>query len=337
MNIPKIMLEEHVALPETVDAVPDRFSAANPEFWQRISKALVDIHGQRLTDMDANGIELSVLSINTPGIQGIPNPKKAVEEARRSNDYLAEQVARNPRRFQAFAALPLQDPNAAAEELVRCVKQLGFRGALVNSFSQLEGEPSPIYYDRPQFWDFWATVERLDVPFYMHPRDPFMECSNLLDGHPWLRGAVWSFTLDTVTHALRLMGSGLFDKYPKLTIILGHLGESLPFLMWRIDNGISHSPRGCPAKKKFKEYFQNNFYVTTSGQFCTPSLLNTMLWLGADRILFSTDYPFQKIADSVTWFDNLNAISDADFVKIARGNAEKLLKLDNTKQVTAPA
>jgi predicted TIM-barrel fold metal-dependent hydrolase len=334
MNIPKIILEEHVALPDTVETVPDRFT---PAIWPRFSKALVDIHGQLLSDMDANGIELSVLSINTPGIQGIPNRKKAVEEARRSNDYLAEQVARNPRRFQAFAALPLQDPDTAAQELERCVKQLGFRGALVNSFSQLENEPSPIYYDLPQFWDFWATVERLDVPLYLHPRDPFPERTTFLDGHPWLHGAAWSFTLDTVTHALRLMGSGLFDKYPKLTVIMGHLGESLPFLMWRIDDAMRWTPRGCPAKKKFNEYFKNNFYVTTSGQFCTQSLLNTMLWLGADRILFSTDYPFQKIADAVSWFDSLNAISDADLVKIARSNAEKLLKLGNTKQVAGPA
>jgi 2,3-dihydroxybenzoate decarboxylase len=134
------------------------------------------------------------------------------------------------------------------------------------------------------------------------------------------------------------MSSGLFDKYPKLTIVLGHLGEALPFLMWRVDNRLSKTPKGCPAKKKLNEYFKNNFYVTPSGQFCTQSLLNTMAWLGADRILFSVDYPFEKVSDGANWFDNLkatNAISESDWVKLARGNAEKLLKLGTAKQTAA--
>ncbi|MGA3128041.1 MAG: amidohydrolase family protein [Candidatus Korobacteraceae bacterium] len=335
MNISKITLEEHVALPGTVDQTPDRFE---PQAWLKTSRALVDIHGQLLSDMDAAGVEISVLSLNSPGVQAIPDRKKAVEVAQRSNDYMAEQVAKNPTRFQAFAAVPMQDPEAASRELVRCVKELGFRGVLVNSFSQIDAEDSAVYLDRPQFWDFWATVEGLDVPLYLHPRDPLASQTTFLEDHPWLRGSTWGFTLDTATHALRLMGSGLFDKYPKLTVILGHLGETLPFLIWRIDNRIGKSPRGCPAKRKLDEYFRNNFYVTTSGQFCTQSLLNTMAWLGADRILFSVDYPFEKMSDATDWFDNVKAtmaISDTDWVKLARGNAEKLLKLGTAKQTAA--
>ena len=328
MKIPKITLEDHVAVPGTVDEVPDRFE---PETWRKISPALLDIHGQLLSDMDAAGIGMSVLSLNSPAIQGIPDKKRAVEAARRGNDYLAEQVARNPKRFQAFAALPLQDPNAAAKELVRCVKELGFRGALVNSFSQIDVEDSAVYYDLPQYWDFWGTVESLDVPFYLHPRDPLPSRTTSFDGQPWLRGSVWGFTVDTATHALRLMSSGIFDKYPKLTVILGHLGETLPFLMWRVDNRLSMAPRGCPAKKKLGEYFKKNFYVTTSGQFCTQSLMDTMLWLGADRILFSVDYPFEKMSVAANWFDNLDTISETDWLKMARGNAERVLKLDAAK------
>ncbi|MBZ5699322.1 MAG: amidohydrolase family protein [Acidobacteriia bacterium] len=328
MKIPKITLEDHVAVPGTADKVPDRFE---PEAWQKISHALLDIHGQLLSDMDAAGIGMSVLSLNCPAIQGIPDKKRAVEAARRANDYLAEQVARNPKRFQAFAALPLQDPDAAAKELVRCVKQLGFRGALVNSFSQIDVDDSAVYYDLPQYWDFWGTVESLDVPFYLHPRDPLPSRMTSFDGQPWLRGSVWGFTVDTATHALRLMSCGIFDKYPKLTVILGHLGETLPFLMWRIDNRISMASRGCPAKKKLGEYFKKNFYVTTSGQFCTQSLLDTILWLGADRILFSVDHPFEKMSVAANWFDNLDTISEADWLKMARGNAERVLKLDAAK------
>jgi len=335
MNISKITLEEHVALPGTVDQTPNRFE---PEAWLKTKRALVDIHGQLLSDMDAAGIELSVLSLNCPGIQGVTDRKKAVEAAQRGNDYLAEQVAKNPKRFQAFAVVPLQDPEAASRELVRCVKELGFKGTLVNGFSQIDEENSVVYYDRPQFWDFWATVEDLDVPFYLHPRDPLPGHTPFLEDHPWLRGSTWGFTLDAATHALRLMGSGLFDKYPKLTVVLGHLGETLPFLIWRIDNRIGKSPRGCPAKKKLDEYFKNNFYVTTSGQFCTPSLLNTITWLGADRVLFSVDYPFEKMSDAADWFDSLkttSAISETDWVKLARGNAEKLLKLRTAQQAAS--
>ncbi|MGA3125669.1 MAG: amidohydrolase family protein [Candidatus Korobacteraceae bacterium] len=335
MNLSKIAIEEHMAPSGTLDRVPDRFE---PEAWRKLSHALVDIHGQLLSEMDAANIEMSVLSLTSPGIQAIPDRKKAVEVAQRSNDCLAEQVAKNPKRFQAFAAVPMQDPEAASRELVRCVKELGFRGVLVNGFSQIDAEDSVAYYDRPQFWDFWATVEALDVPFYLHPREVLPSQMTFLEDHPWLGNSTWAFTVDTATHALLLMSSGLFDKYPKLTVILGHLGETLPFLMWRVDNRLSKTPKGCPAKKKLDEYFKNNFYVTTSGQFCTQSLLNSMAWLGADRILFSVDYPFEKVSDGANWFDNLKAtkaISDTDWVKLARGNAEKLLKLGTAKQTAA--
>jgi len=333
MNISKITIEEHVAPSGKIDRTRELF---DPEAWAKMSRSLVDIHGQLLSDMDAAGIEMSILSLVAPGIQCIPDRKKAVEAAQRSNDCMAEQVAKNPARFQAFAALPMQDPQAAARELVRCVKELGFKGALTDGFTQLDVEDSAVYYDRPEFWDFWGTVEALDTPFYLHPREPLPSPS--LEGFPWLRASTWAFTLDTVTHVLRLMSCGLFDKYPKLKVILGHLGETLPFLMWRIDNRIRIAPRGIPAKKKLDEYFKSNFYVTTSGQFCTESLLNTIAWLGVDRVMFSVDYPFEKMSEAADWFDNLkatNAISDVDWVKIARGNAEKLLKLGNAKQTAA--
>jgi 2,3-dihydroxybenzoate decarboxylase len=248
---------------------------------------------------------------------------------------MAEQVSKNPTRFQAFAALPMQDPEAASSELVRCVKELGFKGTLVDGFSQVDVEDSAVYYDLPQYWDFWGVVESLDVPFYLHPREPLQSHTPFLNGHPWLRSSTWAFTVESATDALRLMSSGLFDKYPKLTIVLGHLGEALPFLMWRVDNRIKKSPREIPAKKKLNEYFRKNFLVTTSGQFCTESLLNTIAWLGTDRILFSVDYPFETMSDAAGWFDNLNAthaISETDWVKIARGNAEKLLKLGTAQQ-----
>ena len=159
----------------------------------------------------------------------------------------------------------MQDPDAAAGELNRCVKELGFRGALVNGFSQKDVEDSAVYYDTPPYESFWATVERLGVPFYLHPRDPLFSRQQHYEGHPWFVGPVWAFAVETSIHALRLMASGLFDRHPKLTIILGHLG-------------------------------------------------------GADRILFSADYPFENMGDAAEWFDHAS-ISEPDRVKIGRTNA----------------
>ena len=191
-------------------------------------------------------------------------------------------MAKRPDRFQALAALPMQDPDMAARELERCVKEMGFNGALVNGFSQV-GDPNTIvYYDMKQFWPFWATMEKLDVPFYLHPRNPLPQHSKIYEGHSWLMGPIWAFGQETAVHALRLMGSGLFDAYPKLNIILGHMGEGLPFSMWRVDNCNAWIPNrhNYPAKRKIGEYFQDNFYITTSGNFRTQALINTMLEIG---------------------------------------------------------
>lgn len=334
MRLQKIAIEEHIALPDTVDDSQKYFT---PDVWPKFRRYLLDIHGQLLADMDACGIEMTLLSLNSPGIQAIPNRKQAIELARQANDYMAEQVAKNPARFQALATLPLQAPDAAAKEMTRAVKELGMKGALINSFSQVDVEDSAVYYDQQQYWDFWGTLESLNVPFYLHPRDPLPNRTTFLDGHPWLRGSIWAFGIDTGTHALRLMCSGLFDKYPKLTVILGHLGENLPNNMWRIDNRIAKTPLGIPAKKQISEYLRNNFYVTTSGNFCTQTLVNTILEVGADRILFSADYPFEAMSQAADWFDSLNAISETDRVKIARGNAEKLFGLALGKASAASA
>ena len=205
---------------------------------------------------------------------------------------------------------------------------MGFIGALVNGFSQV-GDPNTIvYYDMKQFWPFWATMEKLDVPFYLHPRNPLPQHAKIYEGHSWLMGPSWAFGQETAVHALRLMGSGLFDAYPKLNIILGHMGEGLPFSMWRVDHCNAWIPNrhNYPAKRKIGEYFQDNFYITTSGNFRTQALLNAMLEIGSDRIMFSTDWPFENIDHAAIWFDAAT-ISEEDRTKIGRTNAQKLFKL----------
>jgi gamma-resorcylate decarboxylase len=320
----KIGLEEHFAIPETLS---DSAGFVPQDHWEELKSRLLDVHEKRLRLMDAHGMEMMILSLNAPAVQAIPDPQKARDIARRANDFLAEQVARRPQRFQGFAALPLQDPEMASRELERCVKDFGFRGALVNGFSQL-GERT-LYYDLPQYRPFWGVVEALDVPFYLHPRNPLPKDSAIYEGHRWLMGPAWAFGQETAVHALRLMGSGLFDKHPKLQIVLGHMGEGLPFSIWRVDyhNAWVKFPQPYPAKKKIGEYFQQNFHITTSGNFRTQSLIDTMLEVGADRILFSTDWPFENIDHAADWFDAAS-ISEADREKIGRLNARRLFKLN---------
>jgi 2,3-dihydroxybenzoate decarboxylase len=324
----KIALEEHFAIPQTLQ---DSAGFVPGDYWRILQDRLLDIHGQRLEQMDAHGIETCVLSLNAPAIQAIPQRDRAVEYARIANDVLAEEVAKRPDRFRAFAALPLQDPDAATAELRRCVEELGFVGALVNGFSQDEQHGDghdPLYYDLPQYRAFWAEVERLDVPFYLHPRNPLPQDARIYDGHPWLLGPTWGFAQETAVHALRLMASGLFDEHPGLKIVIGHMGEGIPAMLYRIDhrNKWVEAPHTYPAQRKFVDYFSENFWITTSGNFRTQSLIDAVLEIGADRILFATDWPFENIDHAAEWFDTAS-ISDADRRKIGRTNALSLFRL----------
>ena len=241
-------------------------------------------------------------------------------------------MQKRPGRFQGLAALPMQDPDAAARELVRCVRDLGFRGALVNGFSQVDDPANATYYDLPQYRPFWAEAEALGVPFYLHPRNPLPQHAHIYDGHPWLLGPTWAFGQETAVHALRLMASGLFDAHPRLQVILGHMGEGLPYSMWRVDNRNTwvKTPKSYPAKRPLGDYFHENFYITASGNFRTQTLIDAMLEIGADRILFSADWPFENIDHAAEWFDACT-ISDADRRKIGRTNAWALFGLDHAQ------
>ena len=321
----KVALEEHFAVPETLQ---DSAGFVPDSFWVELSARIMDIQDRRLREMDLHGIEMMLLSLNAPAVQAIPDTAHAIEIATRANDYLAGEVAKRPDRFQGFAALPLQDPEAATRELTRCITELGFKGALVNGFSQTGDGSEMLYYDLPMYRPFWAEVERLGVPFYLHPRNPLPQHAQIYAGHEWLSGPTWAFGQETAVHALRLMGSGLFDEYPALSIILGHMGEGLPISMWRIDNRNAWvaGPKKHPAKKPISHYFHNNFYITTSGNFRTQSLIDAMLEIGSDRIMFSADWPFENIDHAANWFDSA-AISEADRLKIGRTNADTLFGL----------
>ncbi|MGH6665499.1 MAG: amidohydrolase family protein, partial [Pseudolabrys sp.] len=269
-----------------------------------------------------------ILSLNAPAVQAIPDVKKAIAVATEANDVLADNVRQRPGRFAGFAALPMQDPDAAIMELHRCVNELGFVGALVNGFSQIGMPDNVTYYDLPQYRPFWRAVEALDVPFYLHPRNPLPSWNKQYEGHAWLLGPNWAFHAETALHALRLIGSGLFDEYPKLKIVLGHLAEGLPIYLWRIDgrNGWMKEPHRYPAKHNVAHYFHKHFWCTSSGNFNTPALVNAMIEMGVDHVLFSVDWPFEDIAEGAQWFDTAD-ISGSDRAKIGRDNAIKLFKL----------
>jgi 2,3-dihydroxybenzoate decarboxylase len=324
----KVALEEHFATEETIGDSQEYFGA---DIWPTRKSELLDVQDRRLQTMNECGIDYSILSLNAPAVQSRTDTRVAIQLAKRSNDELAEHVARHPDRFGAFAAVPLQDPEAAAQELTRAVRDLGFVGALVNGFSQIGSDDNATYYDLPQYRQFWAAVEDLDVPFYLHPRNPLPSQSLIIEGHPWLMGPAWQFSVETAGHALRLIGSGLFDDYPRLQVVLGHLGELLPYNIWRTSRWAStdgKNPMGVPAKRPFIDYLRSNFFVTTSGNFRTIAMRNAMAELGTERVLFSTDHPFESMREASDWFDACE-IGENDREAIGYRNARRLFKLDD--------
>jgi 2,3-dihydroxybenzoate decarboxylase len=320
----KIALEEHFVIPSLEDLM---FSSIgwDPAEWQEMHDRLKETGDLRLAAMDRAGIERSVISLAAPCVQDEVDAARAVERAIDANDALAAVVSAHPDRYAGFAALPMQDPLAAANELERTVRDLGFKGALVNGYSSLGNLETAAYYDETQYLPFWERVAALDVPFYLHPRNPLPNQRRIYQGRSELLGPTWAFAVETGTHALRLITSGLFDRFPSLTIILGHLGELLPFAIERLQQRMSRVSR-ANLQRSPTECLRENFYLTTSGNFHTPSLVGILLQLGADRVLFSVDYPFEETEEAAAWFDAA-PISEADRQKIGRTNAQRVLRL----------
>ena len=318
----KIAIEEHLVTPGMEDTLFPTIGW-DPDEWSDVQRRLQEAGELRLAAMDAHGVDIAVLSLAAPCVQLIGDPAQAVTRTKESNDFMAEAVAAHPERFVAFAALPMQDPEAAADELERCVRELGFKGALVNGYSNVGDRIA--YYDEDRFLPVWERLAELDVPFYLHPRNPWEPQQRIYQGREVLLGPAWAFAVETATHALRLIVSGLFDRFPSLTIILGHLGEMLPFAIERLEQRLAHVPSFSLARTA-PAYLRENFYLTTSGNFHTQSLIGALLEVGADRLMFAVDYPFESHDDAAPWFDSA-PISELDRQKIGRTNAERLLSL----------
>ncbi|MBL6008414.1 amidohydrolase [Bacillus halotolerans] len=323
----KIALEEHWESPDFPATGSHNFT--DDEYFSAVQKRLQEFE-KRMEDMDKNGIQTSILSLTQPGIEGITDPERAVKLAKQMNDHAAEFfVSKHPDRFKAFAAVPLQDPEEAAKELERAVNELGFVGALVNGYSNIGDENTAQYLDDPQVRPFWEKAAQLQVPVYLHPRIPLPNQQRIYEGYEGLLGSAWGFGVETATHAIRLILSGLFDEYPDLTVILGHLGEGLPFTLPRVEHRLRHQRPETHGnhKKAPTEYLRKHFYLTTSGVFRTQALIDTLLEVGSDRILFSVDYPYETMEEISSWFDQC-PISETDRFKIGTENAASLFKLN---------
>jgi gamma-resorcylate decarboxylase len=321
-----ILLEEHFLPP----SIPE------PQNEPGIVRSLHDVEDGRLEEMDSCGIERMVLSIRAPGAQGIRDRAEAARSARETNDYVAEVISRHPTRFAGFASVAVQDVDAGVAELVRCVRELGFVGAMINGFTNAP-DGTAIYCDDASVIPFWEAAEDLGVPVYLHPRRPLPSQVSVFGDYPELRDApsTWAFGADTALHALRLILSGLFDRFPGTKVILGHMGEMLPFALWRFDNRISIE---CPRRLAgtVTDYFLANFVITTSGVLDDLVLDFVVKKLGVERVLFSIDYPFEDPAGAAEWLRSTSAVDDQQRRRIGRLNALDLLWGTRTNR-TAPA
>ena len=312
-----IALEEHYWDAELASHFIGVEAVRDGEAFRR----LLDSDDLRLKEMDEAGIDMQVLSHVAPSTQKL-DAHIAADLARRVNDRLAATVRNNPARFAAFAALPTVDPVAAADELERTVSELDFKGAMIH------GLANGAFLDHQRFWPIFARAEKLDVPIYLHPSLPnpvVMQAyyDDYTKQFPQLARPAWGYTVETATQAIRLVLSGVFEAHPRLKIILGHLGEALPYLLWRIDQALS---RPGQQRLSFRDVFCNHFWITTSGNFSNPALLCCVMEMGIERIMFSVDWPFVMNAPAIRWIDSV-PLCDEDKAKILSGNAKRLLRM----------
>jgi 2,3-dihydroxybenzoate decarboxylase len=313
-NVQIIAIEEHFSDHEVIETLGMKQPPA-------MAERLGDLGEKRLEAMDAAGVDVQVLSLNAPGTQQCDR-QTSVRLARGVNDRLAQAIKANPDRFSGFASLPTPDPLVAADELSRAVNELGLKGAMVHGLTNGE------FLDERKFWPVFERAQQLDVPIYIHPAIPDKTVASryyetYAKDFPRILSAGWGYTVEAATQGVRLVLSGVFDAYPDLKIIIGHLGEGLPFLLRRMDEAFS---RAGNNPLSFRDTFCSHFYITTSGNFSDPALQCTLSEMGADRVLFAIDYPFVMNEPGVEWIEQV-MLSEEDRTKILSGNAQRLLRL----------
>jgi len=338
----RIATEEAFSTPELIAAFRDELAApdVDPGFQsligfyldhpaerpQFIANALVDLGEQRIADMDIRGIDRQVLALTAPATNALRDPDRAVMVAQTANDRLADACRKYPDRFSGMAACAVQVPDVAAREIERCVTKLGFTAVVINS--HILGE----YLDNPKFSAVLEAAEALDVPIYIHPNTP---PANMIGPmlESGLDGALFGFGVETGMHALRVITSGVLDRFPKLQIILGHMGEALPYWLYRLDfmhqAGVRAGRYECmkPLKKgKVSNYLRENFHFTNSGMAWEPAIKFAQQVIGEDRVLYAMDYPYQCPVEEVSYLDAMDMPIETKR-KFFQTNAEKLFKL----------
>ena len=298
-----------------------------PHIWEPhgldIEDKLLDLSEGRLRDMDIAGIDMQVLSLSTPGCEQF-SPDEGMALSKKTNEELSKAINKHHNRFIGLAALAPQSPEEAARELERAVKELGLRGAKINS--HIRGR----YLDDKKYWPIFDVAESLDVPIFLHPNTPSPSTIKPYEDYGFaLAGPAWGFGAEVALHALRLMYSGVFDRYPRLKIVLGHLGEGLIFWLYRIDFSFKRpwmEELRPSIKRRPSEYIRHNFFVNTSGMYSVAAFMSVFLELGADRIMFAADYPYENSEEAAGFIEHV-PISDSDKEKIQHSVAEKLFKI----------
>jgi 2,3-dihydroxybenzoate decarboxylase len=313
----KIALEEHFISPGLVEYWLPTMADVPKPVCDKIHARLTNFDDLRLGEMDAAGIAFAVLGASGPGVQVETDTARATQKAAESNDFLAEQVARHPTRYAGFAHIALQDPAAAAKELDRCVTQLGFKGAMIN------GHTNGRYLDERAFDPFWAKLEELQVPLYLHPADPAQQYASF-GSYKELTRATWGWGVETGTHALRMIFGGVFDRFPKALLMLGHLGETLPFMLWRLDSRAKLY--GVKLKREPSQYIRENIAVTISGMYSKEPVDCSIAALGVSRVMFSADYPFEDMAEAGHFMDSVE-LADSVREAVAWRNAARFLNI----------
>jgi 2,3-dihydroxybenzoate decarboxylase len=317
--VKKIALEEHFLCPGFIDYWAPTAADLPPAIRERALARLTDFGETRLAAMDRAGITRAVLGLAGPGVQSERDTGAAVRNARSANDFLAAEIQRRPDRYSGFAHLAMQDAQAAADELERCMRDLKFCGAMIN------GHTNGQYLDHPSLALFWERAEALGALIYLHPADPITPAP-VLEGYKGLRRATWEWTFETGSHALRLIFGGVFDRFPRAKLGLGHLGETLPFLLWRLDSRAGPDFYAVRLAKRPSQYIKDNITVTTSGMCSAEPLTCTISALGHDRVMFASDYPFESAEEAARFIDgvalDLHVRSDICF-----NNAARLLRL----------
>jgi len=328
-----VALEEHFATPAFMegpgrglgDLTSDRQPRPGmPEGFALLPERLCDLGEGRIAQMDEAGVDVQVLSLNSPGVEQ-SDAADAVEIAREANELVAQAKARFPGRLEGFATIPTGTPVEAAEELGRAVEQLGMKGVAIN------GHVRGRYLDDEFFWPILQRAEALQVPIYLHPTRPpkaVIEAAYTGNFSPavtaLLSASGWGWHIDTAVHVLRIILSGAFDRYPKLQLIIGHMGEALPFMLQRVDHNLSRHV--TKLDRSVAAYLRENVSYTFSGFNYTPTFLDLLLEVGVERIMFSADYPYASMATATSFLGGL-PVSPADRERIAHGNTERLLRL----------